>query len=535
MIKSRIQIKFAVVAMATLVSMTAFLQASESAIEVTSSDAEISVSNPQQSSGENNTNSGFSKSSDFQTLPNVATNLEVEVQTRFNEIRSELLDERASYIDLWLTVIGLFLGLFALVVPIVGFMGFKKFREIEVEGKASVKIVTEVVKTAEHHLQKAEHHLQEIRKKSDTATDLLKGMHAKSAAENPTKATLTVKNVQDDPYASLIDKAIANALSLQQQKKQEDAKEKWRAIAQITEESDNALAARAWFSTAFLSSDDDLVSKISSYDRAIQLKPDFSEAYCNRGNSKYKLGRYEDALADYDKAIQLKPDMAEAYSNRGISKYKLGRYEDALADYDKATQLKPDMADAYFNRGTSKSDLGQYEDAITDYDKAIQLKPDMANAYFNRGNSKSDLGQYEDALADYDKATQLKPDMADAYYNRGNAKGKLGRHEDAIVDYGKAIQINPDMAGAYCNRGNSKSNWRQYEDAIADYDKAIELNPEYAKAYVNRGIARLNLGFSVEAKSDLETALELAQNSDNVDLVDQIEPILHTLSATNGD
>ena len=91
------------------------------------------------------------------------------------------------------------------------------------------------------------------------------------------------------------------------------------------------------------------------------------------------------------------------------------------------------------------------------------------------------------------------------------------------------------MAGAYCNRGNSKSNWGQYEDAIADYDKAIELNPEYAKAYVNRGIARLNLGFSVEAKSDLETALELAQNSDNVDLVDQIEPILHTLSATNGD
>ena len=98
-------------------------------------------------------------------------------------------------------------------------MGFKKFREIEAEGEASVKIVTEVVKTAEHHLQ-------EIRKKSDTATDLLKGMHAESAAENPTKATLTVKNIQDDPYASLIDKAIADALSLQQQKKLEDGKRK---------------------------------------------------------------------------------------------------------------------------------------------------------------------------------------------------------------------------------------------------------------------------------------------------------------------
>ena len=125
--------------MAALVPMTAFPQASESAIEVTSSVTEISVSNPQQSSGENNTNSGFSNNSEFQTLLNTVTNIEVGVQTRFNEIRSELLDERASYIDLWLTVMGLFLGLFAVVVPIAGFMGYKKFREIEAEGEASVK------------------------------------------------------------------------------------------------------------------------------------------------------------------------------------------------------------------------------------------------------------------------------------------------------------------------------------------------------------------------------------------------------------
>ena len=178
MIKSRIQIKHVVVAMAALVPMIAFSQAIESTIEVTSSVAEISVSNPQQSSDENNTNSGLSKNSDFQTLPNVATNWEVEVQTRFNEIRSELLDERASYFNLSLTVIGLFLGLFSVVVAMVGFMGFKKFREIETEGKASVKIVSDVVKTAKQHLLQAEHLLQDIEKINEKATDMFKGMHA---------------------------------------------------------------------------------------------------------------------------------------------------------------------------------------------------------------------------------------------------------------------------------------------------------------------------------------------------------------------
>ncbi len=434
MIKSRIQIRLAVVAMAALVSMTAFLQASEIAIEVTSSDVELSASNPQQSSGENNTNSGFSKNSDFQTLPNVATNLEIEVQTRFNEIRSELLDERSSYIDLWLTVIGLFLGLFTVVVPIAAFMGFRRFREIEKEAKASAKSAATTAATAEHHLQ-------EIKKKSDTATDLVKDIHAKSVAENPSEATQTVKNVQDDPSASLIDKAIANAISLQQQNKQEDAIEKWRAIAQITEGSDNALAARAWISVGFLISDEDVASKLSSYDRAIQLKPDMAVAYSNRGNVKHRLNRHADAIADFDKAIQLDPDRAEFYYNRGISKSNLERHEDAIVDYDKAIQLKPDYAVAYSNRGASKSDLRRHEDAIADYDKAIQLKPDMAAAYSNRGTAKRKLERHEDAIADFDKAIQLKPDYTKAYFNRGTSKSDLGFNIEAKLDFETTLEL----------------------------------------------------------------------------------------------
>ena len=317
MIKLRIQIGLAVVAMATLVPMTAFPQANEGVIEVTSSDAEISISNPQQLSGETNTNSGFSNNSDYQSLLNLATNLKVDVQTRFNEIRSELLDEQASSFNLTLTVFGLFIGLFSMVIAIVGLMGFKKFREIETEGKASVKSVNKAVETANQHLLHTERLLQDMKKINEEATDIFKGMHAMSVAANPTEATRTVKNVQNNPYASLIDKAIADAVSLQRQNKREDAIAKWRAIAEIMKEFDHELTARAWFSVAYLISDEDVASQISSYDRAIQLKPDFSEAYCNRGIAKGRLERYEDAIADFDKAIQLNPDMAEAYRNRG--------------------------------------------------------------------------------------------------------------------------------------------------------------------------------------------------------------------------
>ena len=162
MINPRILIGLAVVAMATLVPMTAFPQASESAVEATSSVAEISVGNAQQSSGEDNTNSGFSKNSDFQTPPNVATNYEVEIQTRFNEIRRELLDERALLIDLWLSVVAIVLTIFVVVIAIAGFMGFRRFREIEKEAKSSAENAAAAEEDAKHHLQE----IQQIKRRS---------------------------------------------------------------------------------------------------------------------------------------------------------------------------------------------------------------------------------------------------------------------------------------------------------------------------------------------------------------------------------
>ena len=43
---------------------------------------------------------------------------------------------------------------------------------------------------------------------------------------------------------------------------------------------------------------------IKDYGQAIKFKPNFAEAYNNRGNAKNKLGRYEEAIKDYDQAIE---------------------------------------------------------------------------------------------------------------------------------------------------------------------------------------------------------------------------------------
>ena len=83
-----------------------------------------------------------------------------------------------------------------------------------------------------------------------------------------------------------------------------------------------------------------LQEAVNSYNKAIQLKPDFAEAYSNRGNALKDLGRLDEAVASCDKAIQFKPDLAEAYSNRGNALKDLGRFDEAVASCDKAIQFK---------------------------------------------------------------------------------------------------------------------------------------------------------------------------------------------------
>ena len=174
---------------------------------------------------------------------------------------------------------------------------------------------------------------------------------------------------------------------------------------------------------------------------AIELKPDWSWPYNNRGNAYSHLNQYERAIQDYNKAIQLNPNLSKAYNNRGIAYKNLGQYERAIQDYNKAIQLNPNLAEAYYNRGIAYRHLKQYERAIQDYNKAIQLNPNLAEAYYNRGVSYALLGNFKQAIADATKAIQLNPNYVNAYQLRGLCYQKLGEKAKAQADFAKAKQL----------------------------------------------------------------------------------------------
>src|SRR5580704_1934195 len=68
------------------------------------------------------------------------------------------------------------------------------------------------------------------------------------------------------------------------------------------------LTAQEWFERGLNAAAPD--EEVRFYSKAIRLRPDYADAFYNRGISRKAKGDLEGALEDYSEAIRLKPDFA---------------------------------------------------------------------------------------------------------------------------------------------------------------------------------------------------------------------------------
>jgi tetratricopeptide (TPR) repeat protein len=88
------------------------------------------------------------------------------------------------------------------------------------------------------------------------------------------------------------------------------------------------------------------------------------------------------AITEFNKAIELNPEYAEAYYFRGKAKCDINHYRDAISDYSKAIELDPHYAAAYYERGYAKNHLKDYYGANIDLATAKEIDPFYArNTY----------------------------------------------------------------------------------------------------------------------------------------------------------
>jgi tetratricopeptide (TPR) repeat protein len=164
----------------------------------------------------------------------------------------------------------------------------------------------------------------------------------------------------------------------------------------------------------------DLEAAVARFDTAIELKPDFSEAYLRRGVAYARMEDFDAALKDLNETIRLDPENFEAHFYRFVSHFRLGHYTAALQD---CTVVY--LSGFYGNIGFSEkcySFLGALtirdsdgtrepspDDLLKDFDAAIQDDPDLAVAYLFRSFAHLNIDDMASAAQDMQDALRLDP------------------------------------------------------------------------------------------------------------------------------
>lgn len=273
---------------------------------------------------------------------------------------------------------------------------------------------------------------------------------------------------------------------------------------------------QAWYSRGLvLLSLEKYSEAVEAFERAIQESQEkFALAWRGKGEALINLQRYPEALASIEKAVALNPKDFLVRVYQGILLQAQERYQEAIVAYDQAIKINPHPW-AYNNRSSVRAKLGDKEGALADVNKALEIDPDYAESYLQRSYIRSEWEDREGALADVNKALEIAPNYADAYYSRGLLQYYRGDRAEAIADLGKAIRLNPNNAYFYYSWGGRYSNEGDNQEAIFYYNKAIQLNPNYAEAYYDRGLAYSKLRDRQSALADFQKAVALYRQQGN--------------------
>ena len=161
-----------------------------------------------------------------------------------------------------------------------------------------------------------------------------------------------------------------------------------------------------------------------------------------RGRLLLSGGKHAEALSSFDAALALQKDHSQAQRLRAETLFRLGRFDEVIAAFDHYLEKGKPLESVYRGRGLARAELGQYPGAIEDFTKALELHPTSAvQAY--RGWTHLVVDAPKLALRDFELAIELDSKNGDAYNGRGFARATLGRHREAMEDAAEAVRQGP--------------------------------------------------------------------------------------------
>jgi len=174
--------------------------------------------------------------------------------------------------------------------------------------------------------------------------------------------------------------------------------------------------------------------KIENFSEGIKNEPKNDKWYAARGQSYWRIGKYELAHKDMNQAISLNSRKSSYFIVRGDTLSKLHREREAFEDYEKAISLGETSHYLYLQKGYCAAAFKDYRLADESAKRALKLNPLDIKTLALVGGVDRKLGRYHESLKYLDQAIALSPNDSILYRLRADTYNDMGKKELAARD-----------------------------------------------------------------------------------------------------
>ncbi|MCF8225271.1 MAG: tetratricopeptide repeat protein [Bacteroidales bacterium] len=230
--------------------------------------------------------------------------------------------------------------------------------------------------------------------------------------------------------------------------------------------------------------------------------------YFKTGEDFYEVKKYKDAIEQFSKAVELDPDYDDAYLLRAASYEYLDQYEKAAQDYERALVFNEKDEEIHYMAGNAYYMSGQYGAALSKLNDALVRKSKYPEALQVRIKVFLALKRYDAALADCKAALNMKQDEVN-YYNLGLVYEKLELYTEAEDAYKKSIAINRNVLVSQLALAKLAYKLEKYDLSMAAVNQALRISAQHKEGLKLRSqiyAAQMNLSKAID---DISLALKM--------------------------
>lgn len=145
----------------------------------------------------------------------------------------------------------------------------------------------------------------------------------------------------------------------------------------------------------------------------------------------------------FQKAIELYPQYAEAYQLLGVVHLEGGKLQEAEPELQKATEIEPHMSTAQFALGICRNLMAKYAEAEPVLLRGLDLDPESSEGHYELAKTYWALGRWQDAAPHAQKAVTLKPDVGPPHVLMGDIALRKHDPQQALKEYREYLRLDP--------------------------------------------------------------------------------------------